>query len=134
MHQQVVTSDVLSVTKFVHASPQAFESATAHGTLLDYPVMAFHINVKLRLLLKNFNADTFTRLSPGLFEQRFFNMGQTPFGRANQIFYPSRTHLFQCLLGWNTSIHKPGTAKLPVLFFNSIQKFLKACGISRVSR
>ena len=72
MHQQVVTGNVLPISKFVQASPQAFESATAHRTLLSYPIMTFHINIKLQFLLKDFNADTFTRLSPGLFELRFF--------------------------------------------------------------
>lgn len=81
MHQQVVTSDVLSIAKFVQACPQPFESAAAHGTFLGYPVMTFHINVELRFLLKYFNADTFTRLYPGLFEQWFFNTGQNvPWG------------------------------------------------------
>src|SRR3989338_5814662 len=61
MHQQVVTSNTLSIAKFVQACPQPFESAATHGTFLGYPVMTFHINVELRLLLKNFNADTFTR-------------------------------------------------------------------------
>mgnify|MGYP001600224738 CR=1 FL=1 len=58
MHQQVVTSDVLSITKFVQASPQAFESATAHGTLLGYLVITFHINIKLRFATPKMSHET----------------------------------------------------------------------------
>src|SRR3972149_4654778 len=125
MHQQVVTSDLLSIAKFVQALPHPFESAATHGTFFGYPVMTFHINVELRLLLKNFNANAFTSLSPGLFEQLFFNMGQMSLGSADQIIDPSGAHLFQHVLSWDTAIHKPSALKFPILFFDQIQKFLQ---------
>jgi len=134
MHQQFVTSDVLSIAKFVQACPQAFESATTHRPFLCHPIMTFHINIELRLLLKNFNTDVFTRLNPALFEQLFFNTGQMSTGSADQIINPPITHLFQHLLGWNTAIHKPDVAKFPILFLDTIQKFLQCCGISGISR
>ena len=134
MHQQVVTSDVLSIAKFVQACPQAFESATMHRPFLGYPVMTFYINIELRLLLEDFNTDVFTRLNPALFEQLFFNTDQMSLGSADQIINPSITHIFQHLLGWNAAIHKPGAAKFPILFFDMIQKFLQCCGISGISR
>src|SRR3990172_3219601 len=112
MHQQVVTGDVLSIAKFVQACPQPFESAATHGTFLGYTVVTFHINIEFRLLLKNFNADTFTRLNPRLFGQLFFNAGQMSPGGTDQIINPPRTHLFQHLLGRDTAIHKPGTSKI----------------------
>ncbi|KXK33126.1 MAG: hypothetical protein UZ01_00141 [Candidatus Brocadia sinica] len=75
MHQQVVTSDALSIAKFVQACPQALESAATHGTYLGYPVVAFHRDVELRFLLKNFHADTFTRLHPGAVRATVFQHG-----------------------------------------------------------
>ena len=64
-----------------------------------------------------------------------FGRGCLPFG--NPVGCSAETpitHRFQHLLGWNAAIHKPGAAEFPILFFDTIQKFLQCCGISGISR
>ena len=70
MHEQVIAREGLSIAKFAQTHPQTSESAPTHGTLLRHPILAFHVNVKLRFLLKNFHADVLPRLNPRLSQQR----------------------------------------------------------------